>query len=133
MSDCILINPANSGLFTSLFFTILASNNIFAAVWNSVLLGYYSANLMFTLNFLISLLPQLIFAVLLKDPVYPSTYVRPKASGRESFAILLSLFRDRQALSMYGLFLNSALAGAILQGILIIFYSMVLRRETITE
>jgi hypothetical protein len=34
---------------------------------------------------------------------------------------------------MYGLFLNSALAGAILQGILIIFYSMVLRRETLTE
>ena len=134
MSDCILLNPAKSGLFTSLFFTILACNNIFASVWNSVLLGYYSAKLMFILNFVISLVPQVIFsAVLLKDPVYPTTYVRPKESGKESFTILLALFRDRQALSMYGLFLNSALGGAILQGILIIFCSMVLRRETIAE
>jgi hypothetical protein len=133
MSDCILVNPAKSGLFTSLFFTILASNNVFASVWNSVLLGYYSAKLMFILNFLISLIPQVIFSVLLKDPVYPSTYVKPKETGKESFSILLALFRDRQALSMYGLFLNSALGGAILQGILIIFYSLVLRRETITE
>lgn len=133
MSDCILFNPANSGLFTSLFFTILASNNIFASVWNSVLLGYYSAKLMFILNFLISLVPQVIFSVLLKDPIYSATYVRPKESGKESFSILLALFKDRQALSMYGLFVNSALGGAILQGILIIFYSMVLRRETINE
>jgi hypothetical protein len=133
MSDCILVNPAKSGLFTSLFFTILACNNIFASVWNSVLLGYYSAKLMFILNFLISLVPQVIFSVLLKDPVYPTTYVKPKESGKESFSILLALFKDKQALSMYGLFLNSALGGAILQGILIIFYSMVLRRETITE
>ena len=133
MSDCILVNPAKSGLFTSLFFTILGSKDLLASIWNSVLLGYYSAKLMFTLNFLISLVPQVIFSVLLKDPVYPSTYVKPKENGKESFSILLALFIDRQALSMCGLFLNSGLAGAILQGILIIFYSLVLRRETITE
>ena len=98
-----------------------------------MLLGYYSAKLMFILNFLISLIPQVIFSILLKDPVYPTTYVKLRESGKESFSILLALFRDRQALSMFGLFINSALGGAILQGILIIFYSMVLRRETISE
>ena len=61
----------------------------------------------------------------------PPNYNPPSENALQSLQTLLKLFRDPKVLKMYGLFLNSAIAGAIMQGILIIFYSMILRKESI--
>lgn len=70
---------------------------------------------------------------MLPDPKLPEGSIEVKENARESFNTMLNLFREHKVKRMYGLFFNNAITCCLPQGILIIFYSLILRRETLTE
>lgn len=61
----------------------------------------------------------------------PEGYIAPQENARENLNILLALLRDKQVLTIYGLFYNSAVAAATAQGLLIPFFCLILKDETI--
>jgi hypothetical protein len=63
----------------------------------------------------------------------PSNYVEEKEDAMKSLQILMSLFKDKQLQTMFGLFFNSACAAATAQGLLIPFFCLILKNETVQE
>jgi hypothetical protein len=74
---------------------------------------------------------SLIIFGLLPDPQMPPGYVAPVENGMQNFRILLTLFKDERVFKMYGLFCNSACAAATAQGLLVPFFCLILKHETV--
>ena len=111
MSNCFKVCEDKSGLYSGLFWTIALGSQIFAYMFNSLILGLFEPYVLFLLATLISMVSLIIFG-LLKDPEMPPGYVAPVENSAENFRTLIRLTRDKRVTSMYGLFVNSACAAA---------------------
>ena len=121
-----------SGLYSSLFWTIALGSQIFAYLFNSLILGLFQPYVLFLLATIISMVSLVIFG-LLKDPDMPPGYEAQIENSAENFKLLLRMTTDRRVTRMYGLFVNSACAAATAQGLLIPFFCLILKHEPIQE
>jgi len=97
-------------------------------MFNSIILGHFSAFTLFSLSSTISIFGIILFGFLPK-PVMPEGFVATQENARENLNILLSLLKSKQVVIMYGLFFNSAVAAATAQGLLIPFFCLILRDQ----
>jgi len=74
---------------------------------------------------------SLVIFGLLKDPDMPAGYEAPIENSAENFKLLLRMTTDLRVTRMYGIFINSAFAAATAQGLLIPFFCLILKHETI--
>lgn len=132
MTDCIQKVPERSGLYTSIFFSMAGGCQIFSYIFNSFILGNFSASTLFLLDTLISLIPVIVFQML-PDPILPENYVEKKQNFKESFHGLLHMMKDARIHKMIGIFFNTAVASSVSQGLLITFYCLILKGETLQD
>jgi hypothetical protein len=65
----------------------------------------------------------------LPSPEFPQGYRQTNENPMASFKKLMQEFKDPNALKMSGLFINSSLASATAQGILIPFFCSILHKQ----
>lgn len=88
--------------------------------------------MLFLCNIGINIVAILMFNLLPK-PEKPKDFVEVKEDAKESFYYMLSMFKDERIIKMYGIFINSGCAAGIAQGMLIIFYSDILKEHSTSE
>ena len=63
----------------------------------------------------------------------PEGYVATQENPKENLNILLSLLKNKQVVTIYGLFFNSAVAAVTAQGLLIPFFCLILKDQPLQE
>ncbi len=132
LANCVKKCEERSGLYTSLFWTICLGSQVFAYLFNSIILGYFTPLALFTIASCITLIGLVIFGML-PDPEMPDGYLEEKEDPKKSFEILISLLKDKQCQTIFGLFFNSACAAATAQGLMVPFYCLILKHESLQE
>lgn len=78
-----------------MFWTICLGSQVFAYLFNSIILGYFTPLTLFTIASCITLIGFVIFGML-PDPEMPDGYVEEKEDPKKSLEILISLLKDKQ-------------------------------------
>ena len=78
-----------------MFWTICLGSQVFAYLFNSIILGYFTPLTLFTIATCITLIGFVIFGML-PDPEMPDGYVEEKEDPKKSLVILISLLKDKQ-------------------------------------
>jgi len=105
---------------------------IFANFYNTLCLSIFEeTSTLIAFSILISLISLVIFQILPDPPINDNKEAQKKPV--EIFKELISLFRDRRIISMYGLFAAGSCANAIQQSLLVVFYSKFLASLEIQE
>lgn len=73
LSNIVMICEEKSGLYTSIFWSITLGSQIFAYLSNSIILGSFDVQVLFTVSTLITFIGIVIFG-LLPDPKLPENY-----------------------------------------------------------
>lgn len=126
LSNLVMICQEKSGLYTSIYWTITLGSQIFAYLFNSIILGSFDASVLFLLCTGMSLLSIVVYGIL-PEPQMPGNYVESKVNASETFRIMIRLFSDLRVKSMYGLFAISACAAATAQSLLVTFFCLILK------
>jgi hypothetical protein len=95
LSQCVLICEEKSGLYTSIFWTITLGSQIFAYLFNSIILGMFEASTLFIICTLMSFIGIAIYGIL-PDPELPPNYVETKESAAETLRVVIRLFTDKR-------------------------------------
>jgi hypothetical protein len=94
LGNCVKICPEKAGSYASMFWTIALGSQIFAYMFNSIILGHFSAFTLFSLSSTISIFGIIMFGLLPK-PVMPEGYVATQENPKENLNILLSLIKSK--------------------------------------
>ena len=91
-----------------------------------------SQQVLFLVDIIITLI-AIVFFNFLPEPMLPENAGKRQSDFMASFKSLMVLFKQPKMLKLYGIFVNSAYAAGIGQGLLLPFYCMILKEEPLSE